>query len=321
MSVLDKAPAAYPSSPKPKRTPLAKEIMKNKWLYIMLIPAIIYYIIFKFVPASYIAIVFQDYYPTLGMSGSPWVGFQNFTRLFTDTAVYSFKLLFKNTVILAVYNIVFYFPVPIILALALNEIRAFTYKRVLQSFVYLPHFLSWSVLVGLVYLFIGPTGYINKVLIAAGGKAAQFLLNPAWFRPLIVLEVIWKEAGWGTIIYLAALSNVDEQLYEAAVVDGAGRFRQLWNITLPSIRSTIITLLILRMGTFMDTGFEQIYLMRNAINRQVAEVFDTYVYVEGIQNGNYSYSTTVGLFKSIISLIMVLGTNKIASLFGEEGVF
>lgn len=321
MSAFDKTPAAYSASARRKKVSLANEIAKNKWLYIMLIPALIYYVLFKFTPASYIAIVFQDYFPTLGLSGSPWIGFQNFVRLFTDTAVYSFKLLFRNTVLLAVYNIVFYFPVPILLALVLNEIRHFGYKRVLQSFVYLPHFLSWSVLVGLVYLFIGPTGYINKVLIASGGKAVQFLLNPAWFRPLIIIEVIWKEAGWGTIIYLAALSNVDEQLYEAAVVDGAGRFRQLWNITLPAIRSTIITLLILRMGTFMDTGFEQIYLMRNAINRQVAEVFDTYVYVEGIQNGNYSYSTTVGLFKSIISLIMVLGTNKLAGLFGEEGVF
>lgn len=298
-----------------------KSIIRNKWLYIMLIPGIIYYIVFKFYPASYLVIVFQDYFPTLGVQGSPWIGLDNFKRMFTSTAVYSFPLLFKNTILLALYNLLFYFPIPIILALLLNEIRHFTYKRVLQSFIYLPHFLSWSVLVGLVYLFIGPTGVINKMITSAGGQAVQFLLNPAWFRPLIVMEVIWKEAGWGTIIYLAALSGVDEQLYEAAVVDGANRFHQLWHITLPAIRPTIITMFILRMGSFMDTGFEQIYLMRNSINRQVAEVFDTYVYVEGIVNGNFSYSTTVGLFKSLISLILVMITNKIANQLGEEGIF
>ncbi len=298
-----------------------KSIIRNKWLYIMLIPGIIYYIVFKFYPASYLVIVFQDYFPTLGVQGSPWIGLDNFKRMFTSTAVYSFPLLFKNTILLALYNLLFYFPIPIILALLLNEIRHFTYKRVLQSFIYLPHFLSWSVLVGLVYLFIGPTGVINKMITSAGGQAVQFLLNPAWFRPLIVLEVIWKEAGWGTIIYLAALSGVDEQLYEAAVVDGANRFHQLWHITLPAIRPTIITMFILRMGSFMDTGFEQIYLMRNSINRQVAEVFDTYVYAEGIVNGNFSYSTTVGLFKSLISLILVMITNKIANQLGEEGIF
>lgn len=315
------APGMKPSGKTKNQPHWIKSVIRNKWLYIMLIPGIIYYIVFKFYPASYLVIVFQDYFPTLGVQGSPWIGLDNFKRMFTSTAVYSFPLLFKNTILLALYNLLFYFPIPIILALLLNEIRHFSYKRVLQSFIYLPHFLSWSVLVGLVYLFIGPTGVINKMITSAGGQAVQFLLNPAWFRPLIVMEVIWKEAGWGTIIYLAALSGVDEQLYEAAVVDGANRFHQLWHITLPAIRPTIITMFILRMGSFMDTGFEQIYLMRNSINRQVAEVFDTYVYVEGIVNGNFSYSTTVGLFKSLISLILVMITNKIANKLGEEGIF
>ena len=315
-------PAVQKAVPDVKQKPKwVKDIIRNKWLYFMLVPGIIYYVIFKFYPATYLVIVFQDYFPTLGVTGSPWVGFDNFRRMFTSNAVYSFPLLMKNTILLAIYNLIFYFPVAIILALLLNEIRNFTYKRILQSFVYLPHFLSWSVLVGLVYLFIGPTGVINKMITSNGGQAIQFLLNPAWFRPLIVMEVIWKEAGWGTIIYLAALSGVDEQLYEAAVVDGANRFHQLWHITLPAIRPTIVTMFILRMGSFMDTGFEQIYLMRNAINRQVAEVFDTYVYVEGIVNGNFSYSTTVGLFKSLISLVLVMTTKKVANKLGEEGIF
>jgi putative aldouronate transport system permease protein len=216
---------------------------------------------------------------------------------------------------------VFYFPIPLILALLLNEIRVSWFKRVSQSFVYLPHFLSWSVLVGLVYLFLGPTGVISTMMRANDMRGLEVITDPNWFRPLIVIELIWKEAGWGTIIYLAALSGVDEQVYEAAVIDGAGRFKQLWHITLPAIRSTIIILLILRMGTFMDTGFEQIFLMRNSLNRSVAEVFDTYVYVRGVREGFFSYATAVGLFKSFVSLVLVLGTNKLASMFGEEGVF
>ena len=304
-----------------KKQGLWKTLKRYKWLYIMLIPAAIFYIIFKLYPASYLIIIFQDYFPTLGVTGSPWVGLYNFERMFEGSAVYSFGLLFTNTIMLALYNLIFYFPIPIILSLLLNEIKRSAYKRVVQSLIYLPHFLSWSVLVGLVYLFIGPTGYINKMLTSMGGQPIQFLLNPNWFRPLIVIETIWKEAGWGTIIYLAALSGVDEQLYEAAVVDGANRWKQLWHITLPAIRGTIITMFILRMGRFMDTGFEQIYLMRNAINRQVAEVFDTYIYVEGIVNGNFSYSTTLGFFKSVISLILVLFTNVIANRVGEEGIF
>ncbi len=300
---------------------LLQTLKRYKWLYIMLLPGIIYYIVFKFYPATNLIIVFQDYFPTLGISGSPWVGLDNFKRVFNGSAVYSFGLLFTNTILLALYNLAFYFPVPIILSLLLNEVRKSGYKRVVQSLIYLPHFLSWSVLVGLVYLFIGPTGYINKLLVSMGAQPVQFLLNPGWFRPLIVIESIWKEAGWGTIIYLAALSGVDEQLYEAAVVDGAGRWKQLWHITLPAIRGTIITLFILRMGSFMDTGFEQIYLMRNSINRQVAEVFDTYIYVEGIINGNFSYSTTLGVFKSVVSLILVLLTNMVANRIGEEGLF
>lgn len=297
------------------------ELKVNKWLYIMLIPGTLYYIIFKLLPIGYLVIVFQDYYPTLGILKSPWVGIDNFIRLFTQKGVYSFDLLFRNTVLLALYNIIFYFPAPLILALMLNEIRHYRYKRLLQSFVYLPHFLSWSVLVGIVYLFLGPAGVVNTILRNSGLKTIQFLLDPSWFRPLIVLELIWKEAGWGTIIYLAALSGVDEQIYEASIIDGASRLRQLWHITLPSIRSTIIILLILRMGSFMDTGFEQIYLMRNSINREVAEVFDTYVYVQGVLNGEFSYSAAIGLFKSLVSFALVMFTNWLAKLFDEEGVY
>jgi len=297
------------------------ELSINKWLYIMLIPGTIYYILFKLLPIGYLSIAFQDYYLNLGILGSPWVGFDNFIRLFTQKGVYNFGLLLRNTLILALYNLVFYFPAPIILSVLLNEVRHSRYKRVIQSCVYLPHFLSWSVLIGIVYLFLSPSGVINTLLRNSGLQTIPFLLNPKWFRILIVLEIIWKEVGWGTILYLAALSGVDEQIYEASIIDGAGRFKQLLHITLPSIRYIIVILLILRMGQFMNTGFEQIFLMRNSINREVAEVFDTYIYVEGIVNGQYSYTAAIGLFKSIIGFILVMVTNSVAKLIGEEGIY
>ena len=304
-----------------KKASLLSSMKRHKWLYIMLIPGALFYVVFKFYPFSFLIIVFQDYFPTLGILKSPWVGLKNFTDFFSAGGVYNFPLLMRNTILLAFYNLVFYFPIPLILSLLLNEVRHSWYKRVTQSLVYLPHFLSWSVLVGLVYLFIGPTGVVSTMMRAQGMRGLDMITNPAWFRPLIVIEIIWKEAGWGTIVYLAALSSVDEQLYEAATIDGAGRLNQLWHITLPCIRSTIIILLILRMGSFMDTGFEQIFLMRNSLNRSVAEVFDTYVYVRGVREGYFSYASAVGLFKSSISLVLVLATNRLAHLFGEEGVF
>lgn len=301
--------------------PLSRALVRYRWLYIMLIPMLAYYLIFKVYPAAYLVIAFQDYWPTTGITGSKWVGLANFAKIFKGTATFSFWQLFSNTLILAVYNLIFYFPVPIILALLLNEVKRLGYKKAVQSMVYLPHFLSWSVLVGLVYVFLGSTGLVNKFLTQAGRPNIAPLMDPQWFRPLIVIEAIWKEAGWGTIIYLAALSGVDEQLYEAAVVDGANRWKQLWHITFPAIRGTIITLFILRMGSFMDTGFEQIYLMSNSKNRMLSQVFDTYIYEEGIRKAHYSFSTALGIFKSIISLILVISTNKIANLVGEEGVY
>ncbi len=297
---------------------LSRHVVRDRWLYFMLIPAALFYILFKTAPIGGLSIVLFDYLPPLGLKGSPFVGLDNITRLFSDP---KFLQLFRNTILLAVYNLAFYFPVPLILSLLLNEVRLSFYKRVVQSFIYLPHFLSWTVLVGIVFMFLGPRGLANDFLTALGQPTQNVMAVPGWFRPLVVAEIIWKEAGWGTIIYLAALSAVDEQIYEAAIIDGASRFRQLWHITLPSIKGTIVVLLILRMGNFMDTGFEQIYLMTNSLNRSVGDVFDTYVYTNGIQMGNFSYSTAIGLFKSVVSFILVLGTNKLAKLVEEEGIF
>ena len=312
-------------------TKLFRRLMRYKWLYIMLVPTLAYYILFKFLPMLGLRIVFLRYIPGLEAQGmaspaaDPW--YKNFAVFFAHK---DFWMLLRNTMTLAVWNIVLYFPIPLILSLLLNEIRHFPYKRTLQSLVYLPHFLSWTVIASLMLMLLGPAprGLINSLLGQSGVKEIPFLYGHEWFRPIYIIELIWKEAGWGTIIYLAALSGVDEQLYEAAVIDGAGRFRQLWNITLPSIKSTIVILLILRMGSFLETGFDQIYLMLNSLNREVGMVFDTYIYDVGILGNkvppgvsSLSYSTVVGLFRSVVSLALVLGANRLAKAVGEEGIY
>ncbi len=280
-----------------------KQIWKDHRLYIMLLPGILYFIIFKYIPMGGLIIAFQDYQPFLGFTGSEWVGFKHFERFFTEPIFWD---LFRNTMILATYNIVFFFPLPIILALLLNEIRHLVFKRSIQTIIYLPHFISWVVVVGLGYIFLSShDGVINLLLEKIGFAKIEFLTSEQWFRTVVIGEIIWKETGWGTIIFLAALAGIDPQLYEASRIDGANRWKQIWHITLPGIRSTILILFILRLGQFLDTGFEQIYLMLNALNRNVGEVFDTYVYVVGITEGQFSYSTTVGLFKSVIALVLM----------------
>ena len=296
-----------------------KEFYKNRWLYIMLLPGIIYFVVFKYVPMYGIVMAFQDYVPYRGIWESNWVGFKHFERFFSEP---QFWMLFRNTLILALYNIIFFFPLPIIVSLMLNEVVTERFKRFVQTLIYVPHFVSWVVVVGVFYMiFTTEGGILNELIFAITGQKIAFLLEPGWFRTMIISQSIWKEVGWGTIIFLAALSGVDTQLYEAARMDGASRWRQLWHITLPAIRSTIIILLILRLGTFLDTGFEQIFLMLTSTNRDVGEVFDTYVYVKGMTQAQYSYSAAVGLFKSVIGLLLVFGANQLAKKCGEEGIY
>lgn len=308
-----------------------RHILRYRWLYVMLLGAGAYYFIFKLLPVLNLKIIFQNYSPTLARNGRvEWLDpiLLSFKQFFTYR---DFPMLLKNTLSLAVLNILFYFPVPIMLALLLNEIKNMPFKRVTQSVLYLPHFVSWTVLGSIMLMLLGPSpnGLINSLIKNAGGTEIPFMMSEEWFRPMYIIELIWKESGWGTIIYLAALSGVDEQLYEASVIDGAGRFKQLLHITLPCILPTIITLLILRMGSFLDSGFDQIYLMLNSYNRDVATVFDTYVYDVGLTGTitapagttNYSYSATVGVFRSVVSLILVVTSNALAKLAGEEGVY
>ncbi len=302
-----------------RRAALMMDVLRDRWLYVMLLPGILYFVIFKYVPMYGLVMAFQDFKPHLGFMDSPWAGVRHFERLFGEL---QFWTLFRNTLVLAVYNLVFFFPAPIILALMMNEVRRSGFKRVVQTLVYIPHFVSWVVVVGLSYILLTTeNGLVNELLYRLTGERIAFLLEAEYFRTVIISQQIWKEVGWGTIIFLAALTGVDMEQYEAARMDGAGRWRQLWHVTLPAIRSTIVILLILRLGHFLDTGFEQIFLMLTPTNREVGEVFDTFVYTKGMTQGQFSYSAAVGLFKSAIAFVLVFGANWLARRFGEEGVF
>ncbi|MBE1440729.1 putative aldouronate transport system permease protein [Paenibacillus sp. OAS669] len=296
-----------------------KRLKRDKWMYLLLLPGILYFLIFKYVPMWGVMLAFKNYQPFTGFMNSEWVGLDHFRDFFQNP---DFGRLLRNTLLLSLYNLVFFFPAPIIIALMLNEVRKEFYKRTIQTLIYVPHFISMVIVASISYVFLTTEGgIVNSMLEQATGHKIDFLSSPDWFRPLIILQTMWKECGWGTIIFLAALAGVDTEQYEAAIVDGANRWRQMWHITLPSIRSTIIILLILKVGDVLENGFEQIYLMTNALNRDVADVFDTYVYMMGITQGAFSYSTAVGLFKSIVGVILVFTSNYLAKRFGQSGIY
>lgn len=296
-----------------------KTISENKVLYLMLLPGLIFFLLFRLRPFLGLSIAFFEYNPfSESYFAGEFVGFKYFLTLFHGS---DFWMLLKNTLILSVYNIVFFFPLPIILALLLNEVRCAWYKKFVQTITYIPHFFSWVVIAGISYsLLTVDGGGINNLLQSWFGIEINFLTSEAWLRFVVVMQQIWKDVGWGTIVYLAAMTSIDPSLYEAASMDGATRWRQVWSITLPSIGPTIATLLILRMGSFMDSSFDQLFLMVNQANQSVGQVFDTYIYEQGIRQGRLSYTTAVGIFKSVISLIMVVSTNKIAQKLGNEGI-
>ncbi|ARC74818.1 ABC transporter permease [Bacillus licheniformis] len=304
---------------KKRKTRFWEKLLQQKYLYLMILPGVIYFLLFKYVPMWGIVIAFQDYQPFLGITGREWVGFKHFERLFTEP---TFFMLLKNTLILFFLNLVVFFPIPIILALLLNEVRVALFKKFVQTLIYIPHFMSWVIVVSLSFVLLTVDGgLINEIIAYFGGEKINFLLNESWFRPMYILQVIWREAGWSTIIYLAAITAVDPQLYEAAKMDGANRLRRMWHVTLPAIRSVIVVLLILKIGDTLELGFEHVYLLLNATNREVAEIFDTYVYTAGLKQGQFSYSTAVGLFKAAVGLILVVFANRMAKKFGEEGIY
>lgn len=302
-----------------KMNRLRGKMLKDRWLYVMLLPGIVYFLIFKYGPMWGIAIGFQDYSPFQGIMGSKWVGLKHFIRLFTEPTFFN---ILKNTLILSLLNLIVVFPMPIILALMLNELRKEKFKKAIQTMIYIPHFMSWVIIIGMFYvLFESHDGLFQKWIVSLGFEPFTFMMDPDKFIPMYILQNIWRDTGWGTIIFLAALAGVDTHLYEAARMDGASRLRQMWHITLPSIRSTILIMFILHLGNILELGFEHVYLLLNSLNREVAEIFDTYVYTSGILNGMYSYSTAIGVFKSVVGLVLVVIANRLSKKFGEEGIF
>jgi len=312
------APRETPVAPPPGKP--RRSVGRHRWLYLMVLPGLAYFLIFKYWPMYGLSIAFKDYLPFLGYSDSPWVGLQHFEELFTGP---DFGRLMVNTLVLALLTLLFVFPAPIVVALLLNEVRHGVVKRSVQSLIYIPHFLSWTIVASLTYLlFSVDYGVIAQWIHGiVGGRPVDYVAQEAWFRPIIVLQSLWKQTGWGTIVYLAALAGVDTQLYEAARVDGANRWRQFWHITLPAIRPALVVMAILTSGHLLDTGFEQIWLMTTSLNRSVADVFDTYVYQVGITQGGYSYATAVGLFKGVIGVLLIFGSNWLAKRLGERGLY
>jgi len=299
------------------RTTLGQRIWRERWMYLFILPGFVYFVVFKYVPLLGNVIAFQDYSPFLGFD-SPWVGLDNFRRLFTDP---DFKTALSNTVIISMMGLIFFFPAPIILALLLNSMILERWKRGMQSVLYLPHFISWVIIIGLWQQILGGDGFVNQFLRNTGRQTVNIMSNPGFFKPLVVLQQIWKDTGWGTIIILAALVRIDIGLYEAAAMDGANGWQRLWRITLPGIRGVVVLLFILRLASILDTGFEQIFLQRNAVGAKAGEVLDTFTYFRGIQGGDWGFSTAVGLVKGLVGMVLVFGSNRIAKQLGEEGAF
>jgi putative aldouronate transport system permease protein len=284
--------------------------VRNWPLYSMILPGLVFFLVFKYIPLGGSIIAFQNYNIFDGVTGSKFVGLKHFDNLF---AYPEFYRIFKNTLLISLYQLIFGFPAPIILALLLNEVGKAVFKRTVQTILYLPHFLSWVIVGGLVINFLSPSsGLLNDVVKLFGGEPIFFMQEPGYFRTIIVSSGMWKEVGWGTIIYLAALAGINPDLYEAAEVDGAGKLRQVFSITLPSILPTIMVLLLLRIGNILDLGFEQIYILLNPLVTETGEVFDTYIYRIGLLGGQYSYTTAIGLFKSVIGFVLLVGANYIS---------
>ncbi|MDQ0897842.1 MULTISPECIES: sugar ABC transporter permease [unclassified Paenibacillus] len=296
-----------------------REYKKNKYLFLLLAPVLIWYAVFHYAPMYGIQLAFKDFYIIKGIWGSPWVGFKHFQYLFMMSP--DFWKIMRNTVVISFYHIVFGFPAPIILALLLNEVRISVFKRIAQTISYLPHFLSWVVIGGIMITLLSPsTGVVNYIIQQLGFEPIYFLGSESSFRFTMVVSAIWKEIGWGTIIYLAALAGVDSQLYEAAVLDGANRWKQTIHITIPSILPVITILLILRVGGVLDAGFDQILTLYSPAVYGVADVLDTYVYRVGLQNFQFSLTAAVGLFKNVVAVVLVLTTNYIIKKMGQEGI-
>ncbi|SEE98355.1 carbohydrate ABC transporter membrane protein 1, CUT1 family [Arthrobacter alpinus] len=297
---------------------LKARFRRDKSMIIMTLPAVVLLAVFAYVPIMGNIVAFQDYSPYIGIANSPWVGLDNFARVLSDP---SFWLAVKNTLVITAFQLFFFFPVPIVLAILLNSVMRPSLRATIQAIVYLPHFFSWVLVVAVFQQILGGAGLLNQMLLANGWQGLDIMTNPDTFLFLITSQSIWKDAGWGMIVFLAALNAIDPAQYEAAAVDGANRWSRMWHITLPGLRPVIILLLILRLGDSLSVGFEQLILQRDAVGAGASEVLDTFVYYTGVQNGDWSYAAAAGLLKGVVSLVLILGANKIAHLFGEAGVY
>ncbi|MCS7460076.1 ABC transporter permease subunit [Paenibacillus doosanensis] len=294
------------------------QIRKDKLLYFMALPGILFFLVFHYIPMYGILLAFKNYNVYQGFFASEWVGFDNFKTLF---GMYGFDRALKNTIIISLYQLVFAFPIPIILSIMLNELRHEMYKKFVQTSIYLPHFVSWIIISGILFAILSPsTGVIREIaqLFGYNGSIVNLLSSKEYFRSLLVVSNIWKEAGFGTVLYLATIATIDQQLYEAAKVDGAKKWQQIWHITLPGLRTTIVILLIFRVGSILNAGLDQVFALYNPQVYEVSEILDTYIYKLAFQDAKYDLATASGLFKSLIGLVLVLFTNYIAKKIDPE---
>lgn len=296
-----------------------REIWQARYIYLLLVPGIVYFALFHYGPMGGLILAFKKYNARLGIWGSEWVGLKNFERIFATPAAIS---AIQNTFIINISRLIFQFPMSILLALLLNEMRGRRLKRIYQTVYTFPHFLSWIIVSSILMDFMSNGGAVNTILASLGMQRVNFLSDKALFRPLLYVTHNWKEMGWGSIIYMAAIAGIDPTLYEAATVDGASRLRQTFHVTLPGIKETIVTLFILEVGRTMNAGFEQIFYMQNAAVKSVSEILDTYVYTITFQSTPaYGFSTAVGMFKAVINLVMLVAANRVVKAINGSGMF
>lgn len=295
-----------------------KKIKKCKYLYIIMLVPMIYYILFHYLPMYGVIVAFKDYNIVKGVMGSPWAGLKHFKKFLADPY---FWTLVRNTLLLNIYGLVWGFPIPIILALMLNELRGGKFKRVVQTVSYLPHFISTVVVCGMVVNFLSTDGILNQFVQMLGGEKTQFLMDPKYFRTIFTASGIWQTAGWTSIIYLSALTGVDQEVVEAAMIDGANRWQRIRHVTLPAITPTISTMLIMNLGKLMNLGYEKVLLLYNGSTYETADVISTYVYRRGILSNDFSYATAVGLFQSVIGVILLVTANKVSKKISETSLW
>ncbi|MFS0726585.1 ABC transporter permease [Paenibacillus sp. 1P07SE] len=320
MGTMIKRAEAAPAPGRPKQgTGLLKKMAKRYDLYLMLLLPVAFYAIFHYGPLYGLQIAFKNFNPARGILGSPWEGFTHFERFFNS---YYFWRLLWNTISINLFSLLIAFPIPILLALIVNEIRSRTFSKLLQNITYIPHFISVVVIVGILQAMLSPTsGPVNQLIEAFGGTPVRFMESAGWFKTIFISSNIWQNMGWQSIIYIAALSGVNPQLYEAAKMDGASRLRRIWHVSLPGIIPVIVILLILDVGHFMNVGFEKILLMQNNLNLESSDVISTFVYTTGILKGEYSYTAAIGLFNSVINLMLLLLVNRFARKTSETSLW